>query len=216
MTDQPFVKLQGMELEYLSGVFEEFPLERAIGYTMKFELVLDFVHFKHMSEVYCPGYLDEASNAIRPEMEGLGYHIIYNDIGGAPGKIINNAMLFALFTDPRWYLDEWINGEMERRFSKPQFEIVGNQLFVTARQIYRWEDPSRQITISDLKIIPFHWALTLIQQINKTPASIVTLMYTEAEPVEVEGVMVLKGARYINGRTLSFGPITAEQVQTAG
>jgi len=41
-------------------------------------------------------------------------------------------------------------------------------------------------------------------------------MYTHEEAVDVDGVTVLKGARYINGKTLSFGPITDKQILTAG
>jgi hypothetical protein len=133
-------------------------------------------------------------------------------------------MLFELFTNPDLYLDGWINNKMERRFGKPQFVIEGNALLITARQDFRWENPEREIKIEDLPIIWFDWALTLIEQRTivswglperTTPISVVTFMYMQNEVVVIEGTKLLKGARYINGKTLGFGPITPEQVLTA-
>jgi hypothetical protein len=207
---------------------EEYPRDRAIGYTMTFKLVLDFTHFKQMANVWIPGYLEGPKNAIRPELGWLAYHNHYSPFGSAAGDIVDNRRLFEFFTDPESYLEGWISEEMERRFHRPVFKIEGDELFITARHDFRWEDPARQIEIKDLRIIPFHWALTLIELVSKNlwpvstmskdiePVSIVTLMYTQTDPVFIEGVEVLKGARYINGKTLSFGPITAEQVFTAG
>jgi hypothetical protein len=224
MADQPYRKLQGMEVEFVSGVLEQRTADRAIGYTVKFRLILDFTHFKQMANAYSANYLEVSSNAIRPELEGLAYHNHYSVIGASAGKIVNSAMLFELFTDPDLYLDGWINNEMERRFGKPEFVIEENALLITARQDFRWEDPQREIKIEDLPIIWFDWALTLIEQRTKvswglpersTPISVVTFMYTKDNVVVIEGTRLLEGVRYINGKTLSFGPITPEQVLTA-
>lgn len=224
MADQPYRKLQGMEVEFLSGVLEQRTADRAIGYTVTFKLMLDFTHFKQMANVYSANYLEVSNNAIRPELEGLAYHNHYSVIGASAGKIVNSAMLFELFTDPDLYLDAWINNEMERRFGKPQFVIEGNALLITARQDFRWENPEREIKIEDLPIIWFDWALTLIEQRTNvswglpertTPISVVTFMYTQDEVVVIEGTEMLKGARYINGKRLSFGPISPEQVLIA-
>lgn len=221
MEAQPFKKLLGMEVEFVSGTLEEYPRDRAIGYSVTFKLMLDFTHFVQMANVFIPGYLGERTNAIRPELGGLAYHNTYSPFNSAAGNIINNAKLFELFTSPDSYMEGWISEAMERRYHRPQFKIEGDLLFITARQDFRWEDPERQIGIKDLGIIPFHWALTLIVQIKKepeivTPVSMVTLMYTQEDRVVIDGVEVLKGARYINGKTLSFGPITGKQVLTAG
>lgn len=220
MADQPYIKLQGMEVEFVSGVLEQRTADRAIGYTVTFRLFLDFTHFKQMANAYSANYLDVSSNAIRPELEGLAYHNHYSEIGGSAGKIVSSAMLFELFTDPDLYLDGWINNEMEWRFGKPEFVIEENALLITARQDFRWENPEREIKIEDLPIIWFDWALTLIEERTKlpkstTPISVVTFMYPQAEVVVVEGKELLKGARYINGKNLGFGPITPEQVLTA-
>jgi hypothetical protein len=224
MADQPYRKLQGMEVEFVSGVLEQRTADRAIGYTVKFRLILDFTHFKQMANAYSANYLEVSSNAIRPELEGLAYHNHYSVIGASAGKIVNSAMLFELFTDPDLYLDGWINNEMERRFGKPEFVIEENALLITARQDFCWEDPQREIKIEDLPIIWFDWALTLIEQRTKvswglpertTPISVVTFMYTKDNVVVIEGTRLLEGVRYINGKTLSFGPITPEQVLTA-
>jgi hypothetical protein len=224
MADQPYRKLQGMEVEFVSGVLEQRTADRAIGYTVKFRLILDFTHFKQMANAYSANYLEVSSNAIRPELEGLAYHNHYSEIGGSAGKIVSSAMLFELFTDPDLYLDGWINNDMERRFGKPEFVIEENALLITARQDFRWEDPQREIKIEDLPIIWFDWALTLIEQRTKvswglpertTPISVVTFMYTKDNVVVIEGTRLLEGVRYINGKTLSFGPITPEQVLTA-
>ena len=221
MEAQPFKKLQGMEMEFVSGALEEYPRDRAIGYSVTFKLMLDFTHFVQMANVFIPGYLGEPTNAIRPELGGLAYHNTYSPFNGAAGNIINNAKLFELFTSPDSYMEGWISGAMERRYHRPEFKIEGDLLLITARQDFRWEDPERQIEIKDLLIIPFHWALTLIVQIKKepeivTPVSMVTLMYTQEDRVVIDGVEVLKGARYINGKTLIFGSITDKQVLTAG
>jgi len=224
MADQPYIKLQGMEVEFVSGVLEQRTADRAIGYTVTFKLMLDFTHFKQMANVYSANYLEVSSNAIRPELEGLAYHNHYSVIGGSAGTITNSAMLFKLFTDPDLYLDGWIDNEMERRFGKPEFVIEENALLITARQDFRWKKPEREIKIEDLPIIWFDWALTLIEQRTKvswgllkltTPTSVVTFMYPQHEVVVIEGTELLKGARYINGKELGFGPITPEQVLTA-
>ncbi len=222
MADQPYKKLQGMGVEFVSGVVEARPQERAIGYTVTFKLILDFIPFKMMANFYSANFLDVTTNAIRPQLRGLAAHANYAVIGRDAGKIINNATLFALITDPESYMDGWINYEMEWRFAKPEFEVVGDDLFITAQQYFRWEDPERQIEITDLPVIPFDWAITLIEERMKgwlwkrrTLTSVVTLMYTEEEVVIIEDLLVLKGTRYLIGKTLRFGPIAPEQVLIA-
>lgn len=224
MADEPKRKLQGMEVEFVSGVVEERPDDRSIGYTVTFKLFLDFTHFKQMAHLYSANFFDVTTNAIRPQLEGLAAHAHYEVIGAAAGKIINNATFFELFTDPTPYIDGWLNDEMENRYAKPVFEPRVDHLLITAQQYFRWEDPNRQIQISDLPIIPFHWAIKLIEERfkgrwwrpwRKTPVSIVTLMYTQEEVVEIEGTLLLKGGRYLKGNTLSFGPIAPDQVLTA-
>ena len=61
--------------------------EGAIGYTIKFKLLLDFEAFKVAANAAIPGYLDSFINAIRPELGGLAYHLWYNYFSDAAGKI---------------------------------------------------------------------------------------------------------------------------------
>lgn len=220
MVKLEYRKLEGMDVEFVSGRLEENPRERAIGYTVVFKLKLDFTHFVQMASQYIPGYLNEPTNAIRPELGGLAYHHTYNYFFGAAGKIDSSEKLFDIFARPDFYMEDWINGALERRYRKPEFAIVDGALLITARQDFRWEDPGRQIKIEDLPITTFHWALSLIETVGKVPESIypvtkVVLMYTHEDVVEVEGVPMLRGMRYIDGKKLKFGAITDKQVLTA-
>ena len=224
MADIPGKKLQGMEVEFVSGEMKECPDDRSIGYTVTFKLFLDFTHFKQMAHLYSANFFDVTTNAVRPQLKGLAAHNHYEVIGPAAGKIVNNATFFQLFTDPANYLDGWINHDMEWRYAKPVFESRADHLLITAQQYFRWEDSGRQIRIEELPIIPFDWAITLIEQRfrgswwwpwRRTPVSVVTFMYTQDKVVEIEGTLLLEGGRYLKGNTLSFGPIAPEQVLTA-
>ncbi|MFZ3280130.1 hypothetical protein [Pseudomonas sp.] len=221
MAERIYRKLEGMTLEYVSGKLEENPKERAIRYTVTFDMGLDFTHFVQMANVYIPGYLDNPVNAIRPELDGLAYHYSYNYLFDAAGSIRDNQALFALFTSPGYYMDQWAEGRgLELRYGKPVFAVVGGKLRVTARQDFRFPEASRQIAIADLPIIHFQWALNLLQghstiEGGKTPETKVVLMYAHEELVEVDGQQMFRGARYINGKKLSFGEIAPNQVLTA-
>lgn len=221
MAERIYRKLEGMTLEYVSGRLEENPKERAIRYTVTFDMGLDFTHFVQMANVYIPGYLDTPINAIRPELDGLAYHYSYNYLFDAAGNIRDNQALFALFTSPGYYMDQWAEGAgLELRYGKPVFEVVGSKLRVTARQDLRLPDASRHIGIADLPNIHFQWALNLLEgdsavRAVKAPETRVVLMYAHEDLVEVDGQQMFRGARYINGKQLTFGEITPKQVLTA-
>ncbi|VVN95984.1 hypothetical protein PS718_02271 [Pseudomonas fluorescens] len=221
MAERIYRKLEGMTLEYLSGQLEPNPKERAIRYTVSFEMDLDFTHFVQMANVYIPGYLNNPINAIRPELDGLAYHYSYNYLFDAANNIRDNEALFRLFTSPSYYMDQWAEGkELQVRYGKPRFEQVGRKLRITAHRDFRLLDQARQIEIGDLPIIPIHWALNLMQGHTLhpevvAPISRVVLMYMDEDFVEVDGQQMYRGTRYINGKQLGFGEITAKQVLTA-
>lgn len=221
MAERIYRKLEGMTLEYVSGRLEENPKERAIRYTVSFDMDLDFTHFVHMASDYIPGYLDSPVNAIRPELDGLASHYSYNYLFGAAGKIRDNQALFELFTSPGYYMDQWASSlGLEVRYGKPVFEIVGRKLRITARRDFRVLDGTRQIEIGDLPIIQFHWALNLLQgELTipevRAPMTKVVLMYMDEDSVEIEGRQVLRGTRYMNGKHLDFGTIAPKQILTA-
>ncbi|MGF6125646.1 hypothetical protein QF019_000835 [Pseudomonas frederiksbergensis] len=110
MAEREYRKLQGMELEFVSGRLEENPAGRSIGYTVTFDMSLDFTHFVQMANLYIPGYLSSPVNAIRPELDGLAYHYDINYLSDAAGNIGDNAALFDLFIHPDFYMDEWSSG----------------------------------------------------------------------------------------------------------
>lgn len=220
MAEREYRKLQGMALEFVSGRLEDNPGGRSIGYTVTFDMTLDFTHFVQMANVYIPGYLNSAVNAIRPELDGLAYHYAYNYLFDAAGSIGGNKALFDIFTRPGYYMDEWSDGELERRYSKPQFEVVGQKLRIKAHMDFRLKGGSRQIEISDLPVIRFQWALNLLQGGVQLPDLIapetkVVLMYAHEDFVEVEGLQMFRGTRYMKGRELDFGEISPGQILTA-
>lgn len=217
-------KLEGMTLEYVSGRLEANPKERAIRYTVTFDLDLDFTHFVHMANAYIPGYLNEPVNAIRPVLDGMAYHYSYNYLFDMAGGIRDNQALFKVFASPGYYMDQWATGSsLEVRYGKPVFEVIGRKLRITARQDFRALDMSHQIEIKDLPVIPFIWALNLMQghlvppedPTIKAPASKIVFTYMDEDWVEVQGRPMLRGTRYIVGNQLSFGDITPKQVLTA-
>lgn len=214
-------KLQGMELKFVAGRLEENRAERAIGYSVTFDMTLDFTHFVQMANVYIARYLDSPINAIRPELNGLAYHYSYDYFSGAAGNIHSSKALCDIFTRPENYMDDWSSGDMDHRYGKPEFAFVNGALRITARAYFRWEDPARQIEIADLPTVSFQWALNLMEGHSKTdevlaPFSVVALMYAHEDLVEVDGIQMFRGMRYMKARELGFGPISPEQILTAG
>jgi len=221
MAERIYKKLEGMTLDYVSGQLEQNPKERSIRYTVSFDLDLDFTHFVQMANVYIPDYLNNPVNAIRPELDGLAYHYSYNYLFDSAGNVGHKMALFALFTSPRYYMDQWAsNAYLEVRYSKPAFQIVGQKLRITASRDFRLLHDSRLITINDLPLMQFHWALNLLQAdlaIPKitVPMTKVVLMYMHEDFVEVEGQSVFRGVKYVDRNQLAFGEITAKQILTA-
>ena len=218
MAEREYRKLQGMALEFVSGVLEEDRLERTISYSATFDMTLDFTHFVQMANAYIPGYLNGPINAIRPELDGLGYHYAYNYFFGAAGNIGDHRALFDVFTSPRYYMDQWSSGGLEECYHKPQFSVVDGRLQVVSRKDFRWEN-KREINVEDLPVIRFQWALNLMQGHNlsgqQAPLTIVVLGYAEEDFVEVEGLQMHRGTRYMVGKALHLGPIHKEQILTA-
>ena len=221
MVARVYKHLAGMELEFVSARLDENVSEKTIGYSAKFKLSLDFLNFKVAANQHIPNFLNNPLNAIRPELDGLAYHYSYNYLFDAAGNIRDNQALFALFTSPGYYMDQWAEGAgLELRYGKPVFEVVGSKLRVTARQDLRLPDASRHIGIADLPNIHFQWALNLLEgdsavRAGKAPETRVVLMYAHEDLVEVDGQQMFRGARYINGKQLTFGEITPKQVLTA-
>lgn len=221
MTSRVYRKLPGMEMEFVSGKLERDAGERAIFYEVTFDLKLDFLNFLVMANQFIPSYLDNPSNAIRPELAGFAYHHSYNDFFGAAGNIRDNPSLFALFTDPGHYMDQWASngGPVEQRYGKPSFTVVGNQLRITTRQYFRLDAGAPPIEISDLPFMRFEWSLNLMEGHAKStdvaPVTMVVLMYTEEDVVDVGGHSVFRGTRYLDNAALSFGPSTSAHIPVA-
>ncbi|MBD9461482.1 hypothetical protein [Pseudomonas sp. Pdm06] len=226
MTTREYKNLGGMELSFVLGVVEANAGERAIACAFTFDLALDFARFKDAANKYVPNYLEGEINAIRPELDGLAYHISYDYFADQAGKIASNEALFRVFTGPDSYFDGWSSGVMEQRYHKPIFQILDGKLRLAARTDFRWEDPQRLITIADLPIIRFQWALNVMEghEINvpgqpgadiKAPSSMVVFTYTSEDRVEVDGQQMYRGTRYVRGWKLDFGPVTPQQILTA-
>ncbi|WP_085682988.1 MULTISPECIES: hypothetical protein [unclassified Pseudomonas] len=221
MTRRVYRKLPGMEMEFVSGKLERDAGERAIFYEVTFDLKLDFLNFRVMANQFIANYLDNPINAIRPELTGLAYHYSYNYFFDAAGNISNNPSLFALFSDPGYYMDQWASdgGPIERRYGKPSFTVVGNQLRITIRQYFRLDAGAPPIEIGDLPFISFEWALNLMEghvdSAGVAPVTMVVLMYTQEDFVDVGGNNVFRGTRYLDNPALSFGPITAAHILVA-
>lgn len=225
MANRIYRHLSGMDLEFRSGMVEENAGERAIRCSFTFDLRLPYTSFVKMANEYIPGYLDSAINAIRPELDGLAYHVSFNYFGGAAGNIGSNEALFRIFSRPDDYMSEWSSGELQKRYGKPEFEIFGGTMRMTARTDFRWEDPGRLIKIADLPIIRFQWALNLLEghmlasdsppSAESAPDTKVVVMYPKEDFVDVEGLQLFRGMHYVRGSALSFGPLTPEQILTA-
>lgn len=229
-----YQKLQDMEMAFVEGVLERRHDEvvgSTIGYTVTFEMSLDFTHFVQMANAHIPEYLRSEVNAIRPELMGLAYHYSYNYFAGSAGNIGTKEDLFDVFTSAANYLDIWGEGALWRRYGKPEFAMVKGKLQVTARQDFCFPPSTeREIQIADLPIIQFQWALNLMRGhtfqgglgLNRlldewrAPASIVILGYAQADLVPVGEEMIRRDALYMNGKELTFGRISPEQILKAG
>jgi hypothetical protein len=220
MSDRPYRRLEGMALEFVSGVLEEKPAEGAIGYTVMFKLLLDFTHFVHMANRYIPGYLESPINAIRPELGGLAYHLSYDYFSGAAGNIHSSQALFNIFSNPEFYMSEWSSGGLSRRYANPDLKVEGNELIIKATQDFRWDEDKRQVVIGDLPVIGFNWALNLLQGHTtapdiQAPTTKVVLGYAQEDSVIVEGAKMLRGTLYMTASKLRFGAITASDIKVA-
>lgn len=221
MAERIYKNLEGMTLEYVSGILERNIKENSIRYTMKFDLDLDFESFVKMANAYIPGYLNSPVNAIRPELDGLAYHYSYNYLFDAAGNIHDKLALFKLFASPGYYMDQWGTGpDFQDRYAKPAFEVVGQKLRVEVRKDFKLLDDTRMIEIADLPLIKFHWALNLLQSdfvffYITAPATVVVLMYMDEDFVEIEGESMFRGTQYLDRNGLDFGNITAKQILTA-
>lgn len=217
--------LAGMNLEFLSGTVEANAGERAISCSFTFDLRLPYTSFVNMANEYIPGYLGSAINAIRPEFDGLAYHVSYNYFGGAAGNIGSNDALFRVIAHPNDYQSEWSSGGLQKRYGKPELEVFGGRMRMIARSDFRWEDPRRMIEIADLPIIRFQWALNLMEghlasselppSGSKAPESKVVVMYPQEDLVDVEGEQMFRGMRYVRGSALSYGRIAPERILAA-
>lgn len=224
-------KLQGMELEYKSGVLEEHYEEEVghmIGYTITFRLPFDFTHFVQAANTFIPGYLNDSENAIRPMLNGLAYHNRHNNFGGSAGTIHSTEALFNVFSHPDYYDHVWGEGALWVRYHKPVFKVVDGQFEITARSDFRLR-AKRQIQISDLPVIWFGWELYLILGHNvpnhSHPSSggkeenslgvVASLGYAQEALVEVEDQIVRRGTKYMIGKNLSFDDIAPELILTA-
>ncbi|MGF6207187.1 hypothetical protein [Pseudomonas frederiksbergensis] len=220
MAVREYRKLQGMELTFVEGELKRNTGERTISYSVTFDMSLDFTHFVQMANVYIPGYLDSPINAIRPELDGLAYHYSYNYFFSEAGSIDSSKALFGVFTPSDYYMDQWSSGGLEQCYAKPDFALIDGKLRITAQTSFRWEDENRQIEIADLPIIRFQWALNLLQghrlQTDVAPETKVVLMHAHEDFVEVEGLQLFRGTRYMKGRELGFGEILPGQILTAG
>lgn len=221
MVDRTYKKLEGMTLKYVSGLLQENPKESSIYYEVTFDLGLDFLHFEKMANSYIPGYLNKPINAIRPELDGIAYHYSYNYLFRHAGNIHDSEALFKVFASPAYYMNQWgIGAELEVRYGEPAFEPGGGKLRITARQDFRLKNGGGKIQIKNLPIISFNWALNLMEGHQKmpviaSPGSVVVCMYTEEDKVDVGGLKMFRGARYMVGSKLAFGVIKPEQIRTA-
>ncbi|AUM72713.1 hypothetical protein [Pseudomonas fluorescens] len=220
-----YKNLQGMALEFVSGTLQTNGGERAISCSFTFDMTLDFTRFVKMANGYLPGYLESEINAIRPELDGLAYHLSYDYFAGMAGHIGNNEALFGVFSNPDNYLDVWSSGGLEKRYGKPVFQSIDGKLRISARSDFRWEDPKRMIEITDLPIIRFQWALNLMEghwdspdvtsPDARAPSTRVVLMYANEDLVEIEGLQMFRGTRYLRGGEVGFGQIKPAHILTA-
>ncbi|MHC8386173.1 hypothetical protein [Pseudomonas sp. LB3P14] len=221
MTTRVYKHLPGMEMKFVSGKLERDVAQRAIFYEATWELKLDFVNFVVMANLFIPNYLQGPTNAVRPEFNGSAYHYSYNYFFGAAGNIGDNPSLFDVFTDPIFYMDQWSSGggSLERRYGKPSFNLVNNDLQMTVRQYFRLGPGDPPIGISDLPFIWFEWALNLMQgELKNTtvsPETKVVVMQAEEALVDVGGGSVFKRTPYLDNSALTFGPITSKQILIA-
>ena len=212
-------KLEGMRFEFVSGAVAK--ESDHIACTFTFKAMLDFTHFVHMSNAYVPGCLDSYINAIKPRLDGVAHHSLYNRFNSAAGNIGTVEELVRVFSSPNNYSDTWgSNGTaLQMRYHKPQFHMVDDQLQVTGGQDFRWEVEG-EIEPQDVPDIYFVWALIVLKAYPEDPfhqpEEIVTLGYSEEAFVDVGGSPIRKGTRYLVGRDLRLGAINPAQILTAG
>ncbi|MBK5299909.1 MULTISPECIES: hypothetical protein [Gammaproteobacteria] len=215
-------QLEGMRFEFVSGAVVKEPVHM-LTCTITFMALLDFTHFKHMSNVLVPGYLASQQNAIRPVLEGVAHHRNYNRFGSAAGKIDTVEALSKVFSSPDNYFNIWAGiGDgigLQMRYHTPQFDMVGGHLQVTGGQDFRWED-EREIKPQDVPDIHFTWTLNVLKAHPDDPfhqpEEIVRFGYSEQAFVEVGGRLIRKGTHYMVGRELRLGAINPKQILTAG
>ncbi|MFJ2714973.1 hypothetical protein ACIOZM_29615 [Pseudomonas sp. NPDC087346] len=219
MNDVSYRQLSNMRLTFVSGTLEQNAKRNVLSYTVAFRLSLDFLNFVVMTEQFIPGYLNNRFNAIRPELRGLAYHHSYDYFSDAAGNIHTSEALFKVFANPDYYFDDWATAELQHRYNKPAFQYLNGDLQITARRDYRWTD-KREIDIKDLPTIPFDWMLNVMEghqsnDSSKAPATVVLLGYAAPDMVDVAGVLMRKGTRYMNGSELQIGVISEAQILTA-
>ncbi|RBB99864.1 hypothetical protein C3E98_005910 [Pseudomonas sp. MWU13-2625] len=212
-------QLGKMGLEFVSGALEQDADRKVLSYTVTFRLSLDFINFVVMTGQFVPGYLDDPLNAIRPELGGFAYHFSYNYFFSAAGNIKTSEALFKVFANPEYYSDSWATADLEHRYHKPAFQYIDGGLQVTARRDYRWAD-GREIEVADLPIIPFGWELNVLQGHEMvdppiSPATAVIVGYASEDMVDVGGLTMRKGTRYMIGSELRIGAISEVQILTA-
>ncbi|MCU7250622.1 hypothetical protein [Pseudomonas koreensis] len=219
MVERLYRKVPGMALDFVSGELVENASERAMGYRVVFNLRMDFLNFKVMAGQYIPGYLDAPLNAIRPEFDGLAYHHAYNYFFDWAGRIRDNAALFRVFSDEDYYSAAWSSGGLEQRYDKPELKMTGDTLQITAGKYFRHED-GRPVQVGELPVARFQAALNLMHSDvlsgDTAPYTVVVLGYAEEDMVDVEGVPMNRGMRYMKTHQLTLGPIAPERILTAG
>ncbi|WP_338525708.1 hypothetical protein NUH87_09305 [Pseudomonas batumici] len=218
MNNEPYERLEGMGLLFVSGRLEDKPEIGAIGYSITFRLLLDFDRFKEAADAHIPGYLDSPVNAIRPELAGLAYHYWYNYFSSAAGRIHSFEQLCRVFSNSNDYMSDWSANGLSRRYGKPVFEFFDDDVFITVQQDYRWSDRKRQVVIADLPIIEFQWALNLMlghDLLARAPTAVVVLGYFHEDKVKVEDTRLNRGILYMKGSDLHFGKLTASDIRTA-
>lgn len=221
MTTRLYKHLDGMKLKFISGKLERDVAQRAIYCQMTWELALDFAKFQAMADLYIPEYLSKPLNAIRPELAGSAYHYSYNYLFSAAGSIVDNQTLFALFSSPGYYMDEWSSGggPVEHRYDKPVFKMEGGNFHITSRRYFRLGAGDPPIEPRDLPLIWFEWGLNLMKGDTKVsvfnPETVVVVMHAEEALVDVGGSPLYKGTPYFDSNALALGPIFAQQILIA-
>lgn len=223
--DRPIKNLRGMALEFVAGTVKRSPDRKSINCQFTFDMVLEFKNFKEAANSWLPDYLDHEENAIRPELLGLAYHNSFNYLAGQAGRINSSEALFKLFDNPRDYISEWWGSALKWCYRLPDFQIVEGKLRIFAGTYFEKWDGSN-ISIAELPLIPFEWALNVMEGHEKkssdkpssdsvAPGSVVTFMYMSEDKVLVDGSLMFRGTRYVRAWELGSENITPEQILIA-